>query len=55
MKKQGMEVKQTSSIRLEPRAKHIIIALYGSLQKFIDIVVGKEIKNFEKKALNDDE
>ena len=40
-KPKGKEVKQVSSIRLEPRHKLRIIKKYGSLQAFIDAMVKK--------------
>ena len=35
-KRKGSEVRQTMSIRLEPKQKDEIIKLFGSVQKWID-------------------
>jgi len=35
-KRKGKEVRETTSIRLEPSQKELIIKVFGSLQKWID-------------------
>jgi hypothetical protein len=39
----GVEKKESSSIRLEPRFKKRIVERFGSVQKFLDFMVRKEI------------
>jgi hypothetical protein len=41
--RQGGQVKGHQSIRLEPQAKEEIRRKFGSIQKFIDLMVKREI------------
>lgn len=38
-KRKGSEVRQTMSIRLEPKQKEEIVKLFGSVQKWIDYCI----------------
>jgi len=55
MRKQGKQVKEVSSIRLEHRVKRIIQAEFGSLQAFVDYHVKRLIEWREKRGGYKDE
>lgn len=48
-KKIGKETRQVTSIRLEPKVKNKLCKKYGSVQKWVDIMIDKsktkEVKN----------
>lgn len=40
--RQGKQIKEVFSIRLEPKSKKLLITKFGSVQKAIDILIDKQ-------------
>ena len=48
---QNIEIKKTTSIRVEPTVREMLVKKYGGVQSFLDERIKKEILNLNKKDI----